>query len=203
MAAPFFSVYMLQELRFNYFIYTMINITVAISVYFLMSRWGRHADRVGNIKVLKICAPIISTLPLYWIFCQHPAYLVLVQVLSGFAWAGFHLSASNFIYDAVSPSKRTRCIAYFNVLNGMGICLGALVGGYLVNHLPPLWGSQFFALFVFSSILRMPVALLFPRILKEVRSVEKIPSHQLFFSMVGIKPIIGIDRKTLQYGSET
>jgi len=38
-----------------------------------------------------------------------------------------------------------------------------------------------------------------PPRLKEVRPAEKVKSARLFFSVIGWKPILGIERKTIRY----
>ena len=154
LASPFFAVFMLRELQFSYFMYTAVTVTATGMIFLMMGRWGRHADRVGNLVVLRFTAPIIAILPLLWIFNQDPAYLFFVQCVSGFAWAGFNLCASNFIYDAAKPEKRTRCIAYFNVVNGVAIFLGAFLGGILMDKVLPFFGYNIFALFTLSALLR-------------------------------------------------
>lgn len=199
LASPFFAVFMLRELQFSYFLYTAVTVTATGMIYLMMGRWGRHADRVGNLRVLRFTAPFIAVLPLLWVFNQNPGYLFVVQCVSGFAWAGFNLCASNFIYDVAKPEKRTRCIAYFNVVNGAAICLGAFIGGILVDKVIPFLGLNILSLFVLSSILRLWVAVRGPISLKEVRPVEKVSSEQLFFSMVKIKPILGVDEKTIRF----
>jgi MFS family permease len=199
LASPFFAVLMLKDLSFNYLTYTLVTIAATLTVYIMIGRWGKHADMVGNIKVIQLTAPIIGFFPLLWIINRHPLFLIFAQIISGFAWAGFNLSASNFIYDAVSPEKRTRCIAYFNVLNGSALCAGALLGGFLVPKLPALFGFKILTIILISAILRMAVGILMPMKLKEVRPIEYVSSNELFFSVIGIKPLLGIERKTLRY----
>lgn len=181
LAAPFFAVFMLKDLRFSYLTYTILIITVPVTTLLLIRRWGRLADRVGNIRVLKFCACFIAGLPIPWLICRHPLFLGLVQILGGFAWSGFNLCVINFIFDSVSPAKRTRCFSYFNVINGLFICSGALIGGYLAAHAPRLWGYQLLSLFLFSSVMRfLTVGILSPKI-KEVRlNVEVIKSPGIF-----------------------
>ncbi|MDD5085563.1 MAG: MFS transporter [Candidatus Omnitrophica bacterium] len=203
LAAPFFVVLMLRDLSFSYILYTLITITATLTIYFTMGRWGRHADKVGNLKVIRSTSYIIAVLPFLWVICRSPLYLFLIQVLAGFVWAGFNLCTSNFIYDAVTPAKRTRCIAYFNVLNGLAIGAGALTGGFLLQKLPPLFGYKILSLLVISFILRFLVSFFMLRHLKEVRPVEKITSNSLFFSMIGIRPLLGVDRRTIGYDGET
>ncbi len=199
LASPFFAVFMLRELHFSYLLYTVLTITATGAIYLLMGRWGRHADRVGNLRIMKFTAPIIGLLPFLWVIDQHPVFLFFVQCVSGFAWAGFNLCASNFIYDAAKPQKRTRCIAYFNVVNGVAICAGAFLGGVLVDKLPQILNYRILTLFLLSSVLRIIVGIRGPLRLKEVRPVEKVSTEALFFSMIKIKPIVGVDQKTIGF----
>lgn len=198
LAAPFFSVLMIRDLKFNYLIYTIVVTCVSIVQIFTIDRWGRHADKVGNVKVLKFTSFIIASLPLWWIINRNPLYLVFIQIVSGFAWSGFNLCTTNFIYDAVRPEKRTRCIAYFNACSGAALCLGALLGGYLVNILPRLFGYKILSLFLISTILRFLVASLFSGKISEVRKTENISSKDLFYSVIGLKPMLGIAQESRQ-----
>ncbi len=199
LASPFFAVLMLRDLRFNYLLYTLITITATLTIYLMISRWGRHADKVGNLKIIKFTSPLIGIIPVLWIFNRHPVFLILAQLFSGFVWAGFNLCTTNFIYDAVTPEKRTRCISYFNMLNGLALCCGALAGGFLLRWLPPLFGYKILTLFLISSVLRIAVGTFIPDKLKEVRPVEKIDNNTLFFSIIGIKPLLGIERRTIRF----
>ncbi len=187
LAAPFFAVLMLKDLHFNYMLYTFINIMATLTVYSMMGRWGHLADKVGNLMIMRFNAPLIAIIPFLWIINRNPIFLIFAQVLSGFAWAGFNLCASNFIFDAVSPEKRTRCISYFSAINGMALCFGALLGGLLVNKLPNIFGYKILSLFLISGILRLAVSFFLPKKLKEVRAVENISSGKLFFSAIGLK----------------
>ncbi len=190
LAAPFFSVYMLRDLRFNYITYTVLVTTVAVTSIFTIDRWGRNADKIGNMRVLKFTSIIISIVPFLWLLCAHPVYILFVQIIAGFAWSGFNLCAINFIHDATSPQKRTRCIAYFNVFTGTALCLGALIGGYLANRLPELLGYKILALVLLSGALRLLIVFMFSNKIKEVRTVRNITDKDLFFSVIGFKPVL-------------
>lgn len=190
LAAPFFTVFMIKDLGFNYILYTVVNMTAPLTLYLVVRRWGRHADKVGNLKIVHITGKMIAFIPLLWMISQHPFFLISAEILSGFLWAGFNLCSANFIYDACSPQKRTRCIAYFSVVNGVALALGALIGGSLVGHLPPLKGYQILSLFLISSVLRLTVSWIGPLFIKEVRSVEKVRGRALFLSIIGARPLL-------------
>jgi len=188
-AGPFFAVFMLRDLNLNYVTYTVIVTTATIATLLTMNLWGRHADKIGNLKVIQLTSFFIPIVPALWLFSQEVYYLVIIQVFAGFVWAGFNLSVMNFIYDAVMPEKRTRCVAYFNVINGIAICLGALSGGVLAKAMPLLFGHRLLALFVLSGFLRAVFAFIFLPMIKEVRRVEKISSIDLFFSVIKLRPM--------------
>jgi MFS family permease len=188
LASPFFAVLMLRDLKFSYALYAVLTATATLTVCLMMGRWGRQADQVGNLKVIKVTSLLIGLVPLLWIINRHPAFLFLAQVFSGFAWAGFNLCTSNFILDAVTPEKRTRCIAYFNVFNGLALCLGSFLGGLFLRYLPSFSGYNILSLFLISSFLRIGVALLLPGMLREVRPVREVDGKALFMSVLGLKP---------------
>lgn len=195
-AGPFFSVFMLRDLGFNYLTYVLINITALITLFGSMKLWGHHADLVGNLHIMRLTSIFIVIVPLWWVFMDKPIHLILIQIIGGFVWGGFNLAASNFIYDAVTPEKRVRCIAYFNMMNGIALSLGAILGGFLASRLPPLMGYQLRGLFGLSAFLRLlPIVLLLP-LIKEVRPIRKTRSLDLFFSVIGLRPLLGLSRET-------
>ncbi len=186
LAAPFFTVYMLRDLRFDYLAYVAINATAALATLVFLTYWGRRADRAGNIKVLRITSFLVPLVPLLWIASHELYCLIPVQILSGFAWAGFTLSSTNFLYDASTPENRTQCIALFNAMNGSAVCLGALVGGYLAPHLPPVLGYNLLTLFLISGLLRILVATTLLRHISEVRKVPGMNTAELVFGRLNL-----------------
>lgn len=192
LAAPFFSVYMLRDLHFNYLLFMIIRFASVAASLVSFPIWGRHADAVGNAKILKLTSLLIPVIPLLWMISPFPAYLVCVEIFSGFVWGGFNLCALNFIYDAVSSGKRMRCLSYFAFINGVAIFLGALGGGYLVEHVPPFHGSAILAVFLISGAFRFLSHFILSRKFREVRlTAQKISSLELFFSVTGIRQQFG------------
>ena len=194
LAAPYFSVYMLRDLRLSYFNYMLIHLAGVLGALVAFPVWGKHADVVGNAKILKMTSLLVPAVPVLWLVSRQPMVLVVVEMFSGFVWGGFNLCATNFIYDAVSPQKRVRCLGYFNLINGTAIFLGSLLGGFLADWLPPVrWGYSLLTLFLISGILRLGAHFWLSPQFREVReSARPVSSRQLFFSVVGIRPVVGL-----------
>ncbi|HWP56540.1 MAG TPA: MFS transporter [Candidatus Acidoferrales bacterium] len=195
LAGPFFAVFMLRDLQLSYLTYTGLQVASAGSALAALPLWGRHADLVGNVRVLRLAAFLVTLNPLFWLVSQNVVYLALVQAFAGFAWAGVTLSATNFIYDAVMPQKRARCIGYFNVINGTALFLGAALGGFLATRVPLVFEFPLQTLFLLSASLRLFFYLLLFQRFCEVRPSRAVSLQELFFSVVGIRPLIGAERE--------
>jgi MFS family permease len=190
LAAPFFAVFMLRDLRLSYVTYMSLQVCSSLAALIALPLWGRHADLVGNVRVLRLSAFFAALTPIFWLFSRNPAYLMLVQMFAGFSWSGVTLSTANFIYDAVTPQKRVRCIAYFNIINGLALFLGSSLGGYLASRLPPVFGYRLLGLFALSCLCRVCFYLLLSRSFREVRAAHEVSVQELFFSVVGIRPLV-------------
>jgi MFS family permease len=198
LAGPFFAVYMLSDLKFTYTAYAAVNTAGALAGLLGLSVWGKLADRYGNVKILRSTALFIPLLPIFWLGSSHLSYLIIVNAVAGYFWAGFNLCAVNFIFDAASPAVRTRCLGYFNFTNGIAVFAGALLGGYLVNLLPSMpliWPhglihSNLLTIFLISGLLRLIIYLVSAHAFREVRAVDKIGDAKLIALVLGVKPMI-------------
>jgi MFS family permease len=193
-AAPFFAVYMLRDLHMGYFEYTVVTAAAAFMTFLPMTYWGRLADRFGNKRILSFSGMLLPAIPIMWLFSSDTVYLILIQIFSGFVWAGFNLSSINLVYDNVKPENRTKVFAYHNVLNGSSIFLGSMIGSALAFALatPGIFLSALQTLFIVSGILRLIMSLLFLPRIKEKRSVEEISERDFFLKYNGTGPIIGL-----------
>lgn len=172
-AAPFFAVYMLKDLNFNYFLFTIVNISAGIFTIIFMPLCGKLADKYGNRELLKFGSIIIPFIPFFWLFSSNPVYLILVpQLISGIGWASFNLASSNFIFDAVTSQRRGIVVAYYSLLNGIAVFIGAGLGGLTAQYLNISFMNIFLFIFLISGITRLIVVILMLNKIKEVRKTE-------------------------------
>ena len=195
-SAPYFALYMLRDLGFSYIEYTVVIAVSTITQFLTFRYWGSLSDRFGNKKILNVCGWGVGLVPILWLFSSNILYLMAIQVFGGLVWSGFNLASANFIFDAVTPPKRARCVAYQGLVNGVLVFIGSLLGGYAAGHLPQsldlgmwTWRPPFMLLMVFliSGIMRLAAAALFLPKFKEVRSVEAIGHGELVFRVSHIK----------------
>lgn len=170
-SAPFFAVYMLEDLKLSYFEFVMTSVASILTQFLTLKFWGRYSDQFGNRLVMIITSSLIPTLPMMWLVSADFYYILLIQAFSGFAWSGFTLSTANYLYD-IRPfrSDFATYAALQAALGAAMVFVGAMVGGQIASHAPEVvsyfaissWQAHpLLLVFVVSSILRAMVTLWF------------------------------------------
>lgn len=191
LSAPFFTAYMLYDLKLSYMSFTIVTAAALIVKFLSMPIWGRASDKYGTRKILSLTGFLMPLVPLLWLIHHEVWYLILIQIYSGFVWGGFEISSSNFIFDATIAPQRATCIAYYNVLNGIFIFIGAIFGSLIVRYNHLFW-SKYLFVFLISGLLRYMVSFVFIPKLKEVRPVEHIPYPELFLRIISTMTTQGL-----------
>jgi MFS family permease len=199
-SAPYFTLYMLRDLRFSYVEFTIVTAVSTITQFLTFRYWGGISDTFGNKKILNLCGWGVALVPLLWLVSTNIPYLMLIQVYGGLVWSGFNLASANFIFDAVTPPKRARCVAYQGLVNGVFVFIGSIAGGFTASHLPLslslgswTWGppSMLPVIFFISGLMRLMASGIFLRRFEEVRPVEPVKHRELIFRISHIKAITG------------
>ncbi len=195
-SSPFYSAFMLYDMGFNYLSLMIVYTAASLATLLTMIYWGRHIDIFGNKKIMAITGWVIVCVPFLWLvpWTTSIVYLFIIQMLSGFVWAGFNLSTSNYHFDAVTPKNRTRAIAYHNVLMGLLVFVAALIGSFIANNAiaPSFLMSRYQVVFFVSGFFRFLAMWFYMPVLKEMRRVKPSDTTDLFIKLVAVRPISGI-----------
>ena len=195
-SAPFITVYLLRDLSLNYTDYSVAIAAGFVCQLLVMRRWGCILQDVGSRRVLMISSVGFAVTPFLWLFSAKLWWLSLISGIRGALGAGYQLSVSTFLFDAVTPAKRARCAAYSSIINNLSIVLGSLVGGLIVSVVPRVEGlgaatlqtdSSILLLFVLSGIINV-TTLAFLTSFKEVREVQHRPTTSILFDLAFLRP---------------
>lgn len=135
-ASPFFTLYMLRDLKFSYLEFTAASAFYVLMQFAALKLWGRLSDVFGNLRVVQITCVVFPTLPLLWVLFPNFWAILVIQLIGGVAWAGFGLAAGNFLYDVVPPERRAAYSAVHQTISNTAVFGGALLGGLLATHAP-------------------------------------------------------------------
>ncbi|MGH8728004.1 MAG: MFS transporter [Burkholderiales bacterium] len=200
-ASPFFTLHMLRNLEFTYLEFTACSATAVLAQFLTLNAWGRISERSGNRVIFAATGLIIPFLPVLWTVSGNFWWILFLQALGGLCWAGFSLSAGNFIYDLLPDRRIAPYMATHNVLMNIGVFTGAMIGAYLAIRLPTSlsfagigvdWAFPVYNAFVLSTIARLAVSLAFLPRIREVRAVESLSLRELVFRVTRFRPVAGL-----------
>ena len=179
LASPFFTVYMKDPTQLNLSYFWIIAITISGAVFTLifLPLVGKFSDRFGNVKLLIVSNLLFVINPLLWIVVKNPYGLIFIQLVSGLANSAFLIGFNNFSYRSLEQKYRGIGIAYVSILSGIGASASSLIGGILLDYIPPIELNIFFFVFILSAFLRLLIAVIFLPNLKENKSKSTLLSN--------------------------
>jgi MFS family permease len=197
LASPYFTPFMLQELRFTYLELTLATATVIAFKILLLPKWGQVIDAHGARVVFTLCAVMAALVPVPWIFGHGLAMALFAQAFSGASWAGYELSYFSVMLASTYRRTRPQSFAAQNALNGSAQLLGGLAGAGLTS----LAGGDFRMVFAISAGTRLLLAAAAPAWLPRIAPGEVIGRRALLFRVVGFRPHGGLIHRLVLPGS--
>jgi MFS family permease len=156
-AGPFFSVYMVQDLKATA---TMVGIASIVGNLIRLSvqqKAGELADRWGPRKVQLISMFLIPLVPALWAFTTAMWQVYLIEILAGITWGAYNLASFNFLLSLIPDDQRARYSAFYQITVTLSLAGGAALGSWVITQ----WGYP--GIFLCSGIGRLMAALFFSR----------------------------------------
>ncbi len=163
MAGPFFSVWYLRDLHFNYLYLGIATSCTVLGAAVGARFWGALADRKSHLHVLKLTSGMLPFVSMVYLFIHQPVLIWIMNVYGGMCWAGYNLANFNLSLGASGQERKSQVIAYFSLINGVALTLFGVMSGYLSDHLPQLFASRLQSIFLLSGCLRLVIWVLFMR----------------------------------------
>ncbi len=140
LATPFFTVYILRQLKFGVTFVLVLSIVSQIANLMVLRMWGQLTDRFANKSVLGVAAPVfIACIAAMAIASQiHDrlvcgAYLVCLHALMGMASAGVGLASNNIAIKLAPRGAATVYIATNSLITSAAAGLAPLLGGFFAD----------------------------------------------------------------------
>lgn len=202
-SAPFFAVYMLNELQFTYFQFVLSGVASIATQFVTLKFWGVFSDKFGNRLVMVITCGMIPFVPLLWLFSGDFTYILIIQAVSGLWWSGFTLSTANYLYDIRPHQADFATYAAMQAgLSAALVFIGSIVGGFIASYaqafvqltgLDSLLSSTLFVVFLASCIGRFAVFAYFIPRLKEPHIRQRPKMLDLVLRISRFNAISGVN----------
>lgn len=141
LATPFFTVYIVTQLKFDVGFVMLLNVFSQISNILALRYWGRLSDRFSNKSVLAVCAPIYILSIVGMIGASQTAdqdiakiWLVILHLAMGAAVAGVTLPATNIALKLSPRGSATAYIAASAIVTAVAAGLAPILGGLLADY---------------------------------------------------------------------
>ena len=161
-AAPYFTPYMLGPLDLSYASYMVLLSCGFLGKIVAMPWVGRFAKRLGAGKLLWIGGVSIIPLSAMWLISDSLAYLIVLQIVGGMAWAAYELAMFLLFFETIPRSRRIGMLTLYNLGNCAAMVVGSLIGAGLMFYL----GAQreaYLTVFAASAAARLCCLVLAPR----------------------------------------
>jgi len=201
LGVPFYSVYVLRELRFSMGGLTLLTTLATLGGLLSLPTWGALSDRFGNKPVLMACAFLWAMVGLLsWSFAgpHHYLHLFVNYFLVGGTTAGFQLCQFNLMVKMVPARSKAPYISVFLAATSLLTALGPILGGKILMLLPDNLGSflgqpilRFHVVFLSSLIL----CLLTIHLLQLMQEPAERPLNELvrvMRTMREFNPVVGL-----------
>ncbi|MGE5224320.1 MAG: MFS transporter [Omnitrophica WOR_2 bacterium] len=166
-AGPFFTVYLVQNLKATAAMVGITTIASSLTTFLFQRKLGVLADRWGPLRMQILSSLIIPILPVAWIFTRAAWNVIPINLLSGFLWGAFNLASFNYLLMITPEDQRARYAAIYQVVVLLSLSAGAAIGGLVVSR----WG--YIPVFFISGIGRLTAAILFARYSRHPLKLEK------------------------------
>jgi MFS family permease len=139
LSAPFFNLYMLDDLAIDVSWVTVYNSLTAGANLLMLMVWGKLADRVGNRFLLLTVGVLVAITPFFWLGTGADTlslwlWLPLLHILSGGTWAAIDLCNNNIQLGIAPRQNQASYFAIAAAIAGVSGALGTTAGGLLVQY---------------------------------------------------------------------
>ena len=174
-SAPYFTPYMLKQLKLDYLSY-MFLVSVAFIARVLsypLLEW--LAERRGTQMLLLIGCLGVAPSPILWTFSDNFFYLVVLQAYAGFCWGSYELGVALTLFERFQGGKLAQFSTIVNFLNSVAMVTGSALAASSFGAGAPR-ASDYHRVFQASSLMRLlPILLL----VLLIRKFSAVKPHQL------------------------
>jgi MFS family permease len=185
-AAPFFTPYILRDLGLGYTAYAALT-SVAVLVKALVYPLAyRAAERFGLGAVCIASGLGVSAIPLLWSSVHLVEGLIVVECLSGVAWAGFEFASLQLLLEGSPSPCRVEFFSLASSLQGLAQLAGALAGSWVLAT----FALSYTDVFALSGVLRATAVLVVAVPLLPL--LRRVPIQALWAFPISVRAVAGV-----------
>ncbi len=143
-AGPFFSIYMVVNLKLDYFYIVTVTLLSSIARVVASVIWGKLADKISWLWVTRCSIGLLGIVHASWMLLTPSTCIIMMpflQIASGIAWGGIAISTFNIQYAYAPVESRVSYVSLNTAITGLCGFLATLVGSGLLSVLKEIDAS--------------------------------------------------------------
>lgn len=140
LAAPFFTVYMLQRLELDMSLIIGLTVLSQLTSIAFFRIWGKFSDSFSNKSVLGVSGPLFMLCIFAWTFTTMPEkyvltmpLLIVIHIFMGISTSGVTLATSNIGLKLAPKGQATAYLAANTLANSLTAGIAPIIGGRFVD----------------------------------------------------------------------
>lgn len=134
MAWPLFFIYNTDYARLNEFQLGLVNVAAGLTSFLSYSLWNKWMEKKGSSFILIFGTLGLSLNPLAYATMLNFPGIIILNLCSGFAMAGFTLSLFCNLLESLPEDKKTVYISVFNTITNITGFIAPFIGVWLYNR---------------------------------------------------------------------
>ncbi|HEX2946705.1 MAG TPA: MFS transporter [Clostridia bacterium] len=134
MAWPLFFIYNTDYARLNEFQLGLISVAAGLTMFLSYSFWNKWMEKKGSSFILIFGTLGLSLNPLAYATMLNFSGIIILNLCSGFAMAGFNLSIFCNLLECLPEEKKTVYISVFNTITNITGFIAPFIGIWLYNR---------------------------------------------------------------------
>jgi MFS family permease len=176
-AAPFFNVYLVEEMNAPYWWVSTLLLASGVGGIIMYKAWGGFSDRFGPRMAIIFSAFGACSVPILWFFSGSLNELIMIEFMSGVVWAGLNMAYFTYMFEISREGRRSIYSSLFMTVLGVPVVVAPLVGGFIADSvaLPIMGGVTGIRAAMFVSFwIRFVGFMLFVKFLMDVPPRDKV-----------------------------
>ncbi|MGE3760525.1 MAG: MFS transporter, partial [Pseudobdellovibrionaceae bacterium] len=132
-SGPFVTPFLLAQLHLTYDKYMWALAALLTSKVMVMPLVNRSIEKFGVSRTFAFSALALSPMPAAWVWLDSYYQVLILQAMSGAAWAGFEVSLMVIFFKNLRLEQKTQILTAYNLFNATAIIIGGLIGAKLLK----------------------------------------------------------------------
>lgn len=173
-SAPFVNPFLITQLKLEYSYFMGAILALLIGKYTAAAILEKMNSRLSAYQIFFFGVFAVSPGPMFWGISQDYGFILLLQFLSGAAWACYEVGIQLILFKDIQLSEKISFVSFYNFFISLASICGTFIGALFIKTMGVSY-ENYVALFLLGGFLRV---ILSAPLLFKVKQVEDLAAEK-------------------------